>query len=159
MAPAAKTKKSSGSLAEAAELLRLMRAIEHRLQSSSKLTARAGGVTGPQRMVLRAIAKEPGLSASDVAGVVQLHASTVTGILQRLLERGLVSRAKSDTDARKAVLELTEAGLKACESKGLGPEPIVKRALARFAPEELAAAMSVLGAVADELAGESDPKA
>lgn len=158
MAPASKTRKASG-LQEASELLRLMRAIEHRLQSSSKLTARDGGVTGPQRTVLRAIQKAPGLSASSVAEVVQLHASTVTGILQRLIERGLVTRAKSDSDARKAVLELTDAGRKACESKSAGPEPVVKRALGRFSPDELATTLGVLGAVADELAGETEAKA
>lgn len=139
---------------DVAELMRLMRAIEHRLQSSSKLMARDGGVTGPQRTVLRAIVKEPGLSASAVAEVVQLHASTVTGILQRLLERGFVSRGKSDDDARKAVLAVTDAGRKASEARSAGPETAVKRALGRFAAGELATALSVLGAVADELASE-----
>ncbi len=149
-----KTTKADRGRNDVAELLRLMRAIEHRLQSSSKLMARDGGVTGPQRTVLRAITKEPGLSASDVAEVVQLHASTVTGILQRLLERGLVSRKKSDDDGRKAVLEVTDAGRKAGESRSAGPEIAVKRALGRFAAPDLAAAFGVLSAVAEELASD-----
>ncbi len=105
-----KTTKADRGRNDVAELLRLMRAIEHRLQSSSKLMARDGGVTGPQRTVLRAITKEPGLSASDVAEVVQLHASTVTGIpCSACSRRGLVSRRKSDDDGRKGMLEVTDA--------------------------------------------------
>lgn len=135
-----------------AELLRVMRSIEHHLQSASKVMARDVGVTGPQRSVLRAIAKQPGISASAVAEAVQLHASTIAGILQRLLERGLVSRIKSEDDARKAVLHVTEAGKKVVDTRSVGPDNAIKRALGRFGAGDVETTMAVLEAVAAELA-------
>lgn len=139
------------SKASVNELLRVLRAIEHGLQSASKLLERDAGVTSPQRAVLRVIARQPGASASEVAGVVHLHASTVTGILHRLLERGMVSRQKSEADGRRMVLQVTEAGKKASEPRGGGPEAAVKRALAGFSEVEIDAAMRVLGAVSEQL--------
>jgi len=133
------------------ELLRLLGAIEHGLQSASKLMARDAGVTAPQRSVLRVIARQPGASASEVADVVNLHASTVTGILHRLIERGLVLRKRSEDDARKLVLQVTEAGKKAGEARGGGPEVGIRRALAGFSQAEIDTAMRVLGAVSEQL--------
>lgn len=133
------------------ELLRILGAIEHGLQSASKLMARDAGVTAPQRAVLRVIARQPGASASEVAAVVNLHASTVTGILRRLIERGLVLRKKSEDDARKLVLQVTEAGKKAGEARGGGPDAAIRRALAGFSQAEIDSAMRVLGAVSEQL--------
>lgn len=143
--------KRSGRQTPTHELLRLLRAVEHGLQSASKVMARDGGVTAPQRAVLQVIARQPGASASEVAEVVHLHASTVTGILQRLIERGLVLRKKSQDDARKVVLQITEAGKKASEARGTASETAVKRALGGFSQDEVDAALRVLGAVSAEL--------
>ena len=49
------------------DFMRLLWGIEHRLQSASKRMEAALGITGPQRLVLRVVARFPGLSAGDLA--------------------------------------------------------------------------------------------
>src|SRR5262245_43976983 len=69
------------------DFMRLLWSVEHRLQSSSKRMASSLGITGPQRLVLRIVGQFPGLSAKELARIVHLHPSTITGILQRLVEK------------------------------------------------------------------------
>jgi DNA-binding MarR family transcriptional regulator len=112
--------------------------------------ARTQGVTGQQRLVLRVVGKQPGVSASDVAQVLHLHPSTMTGIVQRLMVGGFVERAKSKDDARKVALQLTEKGKKTNDAKGPTIEVPVKRALARFSDAQLDTVRAVLTALAEE---------
>src|SRR5216683_732224 len=90
----------------ALDFLRLLWAIEHRLQRMSKRMEASLGVTGPQRLVLRIVGRFPGLSAGDLAHIVQLHPSTITGILQRLEGRGLLVRERDPEDNRRVRLRL-----------------------------------------------------
>ena len=141
-----KLPKLGGSL----DFLRLLWAVDHQLQSVSKTMARQLGVTGQQRLVLRVIGKQPGVSASDVAQVLHLHPSTMTGIVQRLMVGGQIERAKSKDDARKVTLQLTEKGKKTNDAKGPTIEVPVKRALARFTDAQLDTVRAVLSALAEE---------
>jgi DNA-binding MarR family transcriptional regulator len=97
-------------LGEALEFMRLLWAVDHGLHSRSKRMAAALGVTGPQRLVIRILGRSPGLSAGELARVLHLHPSTLTGILRRLERRGLLTRRPHPRDARRAVLGLSAAG-------------------------------------------------
>jgi MarR family transcriptional regulator, organic hydroperoxide resistance regulator len=66
------------------DFMRLLWSIEHSLQRRSKRMGNERGITGPQRLVLRVVGQFPGLSAGEVAHIVRLHPSTLTGILRRL---------------------------------------------------------------------------
>ena len=69
------------------DFMRLLWSIEHSLQRMSKRMEADLGITGPQRLVLRVVGQFPGLSAGELARIVRLHPSTITGILQRLVRR------------------------------------------------------------------------
>ena len=86
--------------------MRLLWSIEHGLQRMSKRMENEIGITGPQRLVLRVVGQFPGLSASELAHIVRLHPSTITGILQRLVARGLLERQRDPSDTRRARLRL-----------------------------------------------------
>ena len=62
------------------------------------------GITGPQRLVLRVVGRFPGLSAGELAHIVRLHPSTITGILQRLVARKLIERERDPSDNRRTRL-------------------------------------------------------
>jgi|GEM_PF-883380 len=146
------------------DFLRFVWAIEHELQSASKTMARKTGVTERQRLVLKILGKQAGASASDIAGVLHLHPSTMTGIVQRLSARGYIARSKHAEDARKGQLELTAKGKAVNDAKGiLAYEASVKKALGQFDEAKLDVARSVLSAIATELgtkpAGEQKAKA
>src|SRR4029079_3203081 len=88
------------------DFLRLLWSIEHGLQSVSKRMESEIGITGPQRLVLRVVGRFPGLSAGELAHIVRLHPSTITGILQRLVAKGLLDRRRDPKDTRRARLRL-----------------------------------------------------
>jgi DNA-binding MarR family transcriptional regulator len=74
--------------------MRLLWSIEHGLQRMSKRMENEIGITGPQRLVLRVVGQFPGLSASELAHIIRLHPSTITGVPQRLVARGLLERQR-----------------------------------------------------------------
>src|SRR4051794_13052530 len=93
------------------DFLRLLWSVEHGLQRMSKRMEGELGITGPQRLVLRVIGQFPDLSAGELAHIVRLHPSTITGILQRLAKRGLIERKRDPGDSRRARLHVRPAAL------------------------------------------------
>ncbi len=100
------TTESSGTLDldPILDFMRLLWSVEHGLQSTSKRMEATLGITGPQRLVLRIVTERPGLSAGEVARIVHLHPSTITGILQRLVRKGLLQCERDRRDTRRVRL-------------------------------------------------------
>src|SRR5664279_5074759 len=86
------------------DFMRLLWSVEHGLQRISKRMENDLGITGPQRLVLRIVGRFPDMSAGELAHIVRLHPSTITGILRRLVERGLIERKTDPGDSRRARL-------------------------------------------------------
>jgi DNA-binding MarR family transcriptional regulator len=82
----------------------------------SKHLARRYGLTGPQIVLMKAIARHQPLSTGELAERCSLGQATVSQILDRLEKRGLVRRSRSSIDKRRVMNKLTEAGHKAVES-------------------------------------------
>jgi DNA-binding MarR family transcriptional regulator len=68
------------------------------------------GLTGPQLIVLREVARLEAASIGELASVVSLSQPTVTGIVARLELRGLVTRRRSETDRRRVLVTTTAEG-------------------------------------------------
>lgn len=64
-------------------------------------------LTGPQLVVLKAIAEGRPSSISEIARAVHLSQATVTGILDRLEARELVTRTRSKEDRRRVIVTLS----------------------------------------------------
>lgn len=139
------------ALGEVLEFLRLVWAVDHRLQSASKQLEARLGITGPQRLAVRIIGRFPGIGAGEIATLLHLHPSTVTGVLQRLEGRGLITRSPDPADARRALSRLTEAGWAMNAVRAGTVEATARRLLARLDEAEIQAAERVLRALAEEL--------
>ncbi len=74
------------------------------------------GLTAPQLAALRAIARLQPITIGALARSIHLSQATLTGILTRLEGRFLVSRARSGSDRRAVVVELTDKGRAVLES-------------------------------------------
>ena len=133
------------------EFMRLLWAVDHGLEASSKQMATELGVTGPQRLVVRIVGRRPGIAAGRIAEILHVHPSTLTGVLRRLVQRGILTRQVDREDGRRALFELTGRGKKLDEVRSGTVEAKVRRALGRVSPREIAAARRVLGTVADSL--------
>ncbi|HDD67277.1 MAG TPA: MarR family transcriptional regulator [Candidatus Thorarchaeota archaeon] len=66
-------------------------------------------------MVLDLILESDGCSMKDIVNGLTIAASTATGVVDRLVSRGLVERHHSERDRRKVIIELTRAGRQAHE--------------------------------------------
>jgi DNA-binding MarR family transcriptional regulator len=92
------------------EFLRALWSVNHALESTSRKMKSQLGVTGPERMVVRLVGRYPGISAGDLARILHVHPSTLTGLLKRLVARGLLLRKADRSDARRALFDLTRRG-------------------------------------------------
>jgi MarR family transcriptional regulator, organic hydroperoxide resistance regulator len=153
--PLSAEKNKGPQLGEVLEFMRLLWAVDHGLQSTSKRMESTLGLTGPQRLVLRLVGRFPGITAGRLAQILHVHPSTLTGVLKRMEKRGLLERKSDPLDGRKALFALTESG-RAMDVPATGTvEAAVQRAMARLPRARLIAAQEVLATLAEEL-GSSD---
>ncbi len=68
------------------------------------------GLTVPQLIVLKEIAADSEAPIGRIARKISLTQATVTTIIDRLEQRGLVSRERSRVDRRQVLVSLTDAG-------------------------------------------------
>jgi DNA-binding MarR family transcriptional regulator len=134
------------------EFMRGLWALDHALQSASKRMEARLRITAPQRLVVRIVGRYPGISAGELSEILHLHPSTLTGILRRLGEHGVVDRQADPDDARRALLFLTAKGRSVDALRNGTVEAAVRRALGRVRPAAVQHAREVAEALASELA-------
>ena len=135
----------------ALQFMRLMWALDHELQRVSKRMGRRFGITGPQRLVLLLLGQMPGMSAGELARLLHLDPSTLTGILRRLEDAGLVVRAADQQDSRRAQLALSDAGRAANRQRTGTIEHAVRRALNAVSVRDFDGTRRTLERIAAEL--------
>jgi DNA-binding MarR family transcriptional regulator len=84
-------------------LFRLLRVSDRQAQTEL-------GISGAQLFVLTEIGKTPALSLGDLAARTRTDQSSVSVVVTRLVEAGLITRDRDERDARRLVLHLTRAG-------------------------------------------------
>jgi MarR family transcriptional regulator, organic hydroperoxide resistance regulator len=137
------------------EFLRLMWAVDHELHRVSKRMIGRLGLTAPQRLAVRFVGREPGLTPGHLAELLHLDPGTVTGIVKRLESAGLVSRERSGGDTRRMHLTLTAKGQALNRRRKGTVEAAVRRTLDALPGADLAAASRLLRRLAAHLAVES----
>lgn len=142
---------TDGSLGATLEFMRLLWAVDHGLQQRSKRMEVEVGVTGMQRIVIRLIGRYPNITAGRLAELLHVHPSTLTGVLKRIVSRGLSERVRDPDDARKSRFSLTAEGTEIDSTQAGTVEAAVRRALGKLNAADLTAAQSVLSVLANEL--------
>lgn len=131
--------------------MRMLWSIEHGLQRVSKRMNATLGITGGQRLVLLVVERFPGLSARDLADALHLHPSTITGVLQRLEQKGLLEREQDARDNRRVHLHIRKKGTAFTRHRADTVESAVTRALFRIPDRQIRDARKVLASIADAL--------
>ncbi|AKT40452.1 MarR family winged helix-turn-helix transcriptional regulator [Chondromyces crocatus] len=148
--------KDNPRLGDVLDFMRLLWAVDHGLQSMSKRMEAKIGVTGPQRLVIRIVGRYPGISAGELAEILELHPSTLTGVLRRLQERGIVERRADPKDGRRALFELTPRG-KELDAMRVGTvESIVRSTIKTLPRRKIESAQEVLTTLAESLRPEDE---
>jgi DNA-binding MarR family transcriptional regulator len=115
------------------DIVQLLRRMVSRIYVDSKRMMKRFGLTGPQTLVLHVLLRSGPISSATLAKAIFVTASNLTGIIDRLEQKGMVTRTRQATDRRVQLLNLTEAGRQKAESL---PDPI---------EEKLAAGLALLG--------------
>lgn len=87
-----------------------IRRIVQALRLSSRATESRVGLSSAQLFVLQRLATSPAMSVNELAERTLTHQSSVSVVVSRLVENGLVSRTTSPADARRVQLTLTARG-------------------------------------------------
>ncbi|HUU00373.1 MAG TPA: MarR family transcriptional regulator [Myxococcota bacterium] len=102
-------------------ILRSLRKITRAIDLHSRRLASQFGLTGPQLVCLRVLENQGPLTPGKLAREVALSQGTITGIVDRLLNRQLVTRERSQADRRSVSVAITRKGLEMIET---APSPL-----------------------------------
>jgi DNA-binding MarR family transcriptional regulator len=93
------------------ELARMAREIDEHLRRVRQVLRQPletefarGGLTGPQRGVMQALVHANGMSLKDLSRSMGLAHSTVSGIVDRLVKKGLLARQSDKKDRRLSLI-------------------------------------------------------
>jgi DNA-binding MarR family transcriptional regulator len=67
-------------------------------------------LTPVQYSALTAIGTQPGIDQATLAGLIAYDRTTITGVIDRLVQKGLAERRASSRDRRARELEITDEG-------------------------------------------------
>lgn len=91
-------------------ILAAIRRVVRAIDLNSKQLERRYGVSGPQLLTLRAIARLGPIGVTQLAREVNLSQPTVTGVLLRLEQQGLIRRERAASDRRAVTSTITTRG-------------------------------------------------
>lgn len=111
----------------APDLLRVLWETHHALMAMSRSMERELGLSGPKRLVLREVARTPGITLGRLAAVLGVHPSTITGLVDALVLSRALARARDPRDRRAVRLRPTPAGQALLEKDTLTIEAVVAR--------------------------------
>jgi DNA-binding MarR family transcriptional regulator len=126
---AARRPRLSRAEQEAAEVVRSLRRLFKGIHEYSKALQRRSGLSSPQAWAMTLLDEGGELSLGELADRMYAHPSTVSGIVERLVARGIVRRETDVRDRRGIRLSLTPAGRRLLKSS---PPPLqvgLRRAL------------------------------
>ena len=99
------------------EQFKLDKQLCFRLYTASRLLTQAyhpllseHGLTYPQYLVLMVLWEKDAQPVNDIAKRLMLETNTVTPLLKRMEQQGILTRSKGLSDARQVIVTLTEKG-------------------------------------------------
>jgi DNA-binding MarR family transcriptional regulator len=79
-------------------------------EAYSAVDIRALGLTPPQFDVIATLGNTPGMTSTELGEKSLITKGTLTGVVDRLADRGWVERAAHESDRRCQIVRLTPAG-------------------------------------------------
>ncbi len=121
----------------ALEVFRTLQSTCHVLQRRSDSFIQSYDLTRPQFEVVAALgASSSGMTLKELAQRVPVTKGTLSGVITRLEERGLVHRQPSDSDRRSTVATLTAQGCELFEDVFSGHVAYLKKYFDDLSPRE-----------------------
>jgi DNA-binding MarR family transcriptional regulator len=145
---------AGGMAAAAAELFTAISVIRRTARRAARQAWTQEPLPPTQSELLRLTAARPGITVADAAQELRLAPNTVSTLVGRLTDAGLLSRERGAQDARTALLAVTDkARRRLAEFRDLRAE-LAGQALARLTQQDqqaLAAAVPALLRLAEQM--------
>ena len=113
-------------------ILRVLRVAEQRTQQEL-------GISAAQMYVLQQLGDAPSLSLTELADRTLTDRSSVTDVVQRLVERRLARRIRDPRDGRRAAVTIAPRGRALLRRAGPSPTAILAGGLRGLTPSQLTA--------------------
>ena len=126
----------------------LLRAREAVMENFRPMLAKHD-LTEQQWRVIRILAEQGVIDASDMADKAFILPPSLTRIIRTLEERGLISKLRDDNDGRRVLLEITASGLSIIEQVAPESKAIYDRLQSRFGLEKINVLLDLLDELAD----------
>ena len=97
-------------MSDSARILDAIRRLVRHLRLADRAAQSELGISGAQLFVLAELGKTPSLSLNDLAARTRTDQSSVSVVVSRLVDAGLITRDRDPRDARKLILNLTKKG-------------------------------------------------
>jgi DNA-binding MarR family transcriptional regulator len=143
---------TSSTDAEVRSVLDGVRRIVHSLRESSRWAERHVGMSGAQLFVLQKLDESPAQSLNALAARTHTHQSSVSAIVARLVDHGLVTRTRSARDGRTIELGLSRRGKRLVDRAPDAAQERLIRGIRQLAPARrrtLASTLNELGRAMD----------
>ncbi len=95
---------------DTAHIVRGLRRVVKAIQNFSQEVHRQYGLTGPQLWALKTLEAEGRMAVGRLAEALVVHQSSLSVLIDRLEDRGLVRRVREARDRRVVEVELTRRG-------------------------------------------------
>jgi DNA-binding MarR family transcriptional regulator len=133
--------------AEAAELLAAMGAVRQVARRAVRTSAHAEALPPARSELLRLAARRPGIGVAEAAQELRLAPNSVSTMVSKLAEDGLLSRGRVASDGRSVRLTVTEAGAARVEQWHDIRTDLAGRAIDLLAPADRQALLAAIPAL------------
>ena len=142
---------------DSARILDAIRRLVRHLRLADRAAQTDLGISGAQLFVLAELGKTGSLSLNDLAARTRTDQSSVSVVVSRLVEAGLVTRERDTRDARRLVLNLTKNGRALLQRSPLAAQETILGVIERFTPQERKRFADSFTTLVDALGAEPGP--
>jgi DNA-binding MarR family transcriptional regulator len=123
---------------DTARAMNAIRSIVRALRLNTRSIEGKLGISLAQLFVLQQLAEKPADSLNELAERTATHQSSVSVVVRRLVERGLVTRDASQTDRRRVQIALTPTGQNTLRGAPPTVQSDLMHGMSRMSPEKRA---------------------
>jgi DNA-binding MarR family transcriptional regulator len=124
-------------MSKAVKVVQLMKKVMSTIKQRMGNHFREMNLTGPQGMLMGTLAQHGEMKVSDLSEKLGLTNSTVSGILDRLENAGMVERTRSKEDRRVVYIKVTEEFIKHSKNHFEEINKLIEEMMDKATPEEL----------------------
>ena len=126
-----------GLSAPEVRVLRRFRVVFNAVKTHFQQVEKKSGVGGAQLWALSVIQAQPGIGVNSLAGLMDVHQTTVSNLVKALVTAGMIAAEKNAPDRRAVQLRVLPAGVRVLQ-KAPGPfAGVLPDALATLDPATL----------------------